>query len=168
MDNIYSTLNNWFLRPINNNVQDEFAEILNPIIHQLNPTWHPLGFIHTKLAQGPMGDTFRMHVWSLDHNHKDEQIAKIHDHLFNVVSRIVFGDIENIVYEFEPDPNGNFRVLKVNYGPNESALIDTQIYGNVIQIRQECFSAPFEYNIPKFELHESKLKSYKTAYNKAR
>jgi hypothetical protein len=59
--------------------------------------WHPLGFIVcTILIDGPF--KARLHVWPVDTARSQGPSCQIHDHAFDLSSRVLHGCIENIEY----------------------------------------------------------------------
>jgi hypothetical protein len=157
MSDLHARLASWFASPVDSQWPHQLAKIIRPFEASLTPTWHPLGFIHVKLAQGEVNDSFRMHVWSSAYRDSREQGEKIHDHLFHIKSRVVFGSIKNVRYQFIPKVGGGHRVVQVDYAPQHSSLRETGIYGNLEEVSGDLFQAPTEYMVSKFELHETFL-----------
>lgn len=157
MNDLYARLSAWFSAPADASSLVELCHIIRSCEGSLDPVWHPLGFIHVKLAQGEMKDTFRMHVWSRHCREPNEQVDKIHDHLFDVRSRVVFGDLKNVRYRFSPSFSGAYREVRVDYGRNEVSLRESGIYGDLEEFGDEVLRAPVEYFVPKFELHQTLL-----------
>jgi hypothetical protein len=92
MSNIVRRLRQWFALPIGApEERTQLADIIRSLEAALVPTWHPLGFIHVKLADGAADDTYRLHLWSPKHRDQDEQRDKVHDHLFTVTSKVIAG-----------------------------------------------------------------------------
>jgi hypothetical protein len=157
MNDVHARLTSWFASPVDAQWSSQLANIIRACEASLTPVWHPLGFIHVKLAQGEMKDTFRMHVWSSVHRDAREQGDKIHDHLFHVRSRVVFGSIKNIRYRFTPNAHGNHREVRIDYTYQDSSLRETNLYGDIEEISADVFRAPTEYVISTSELHETLL-----------
>lgn len=163
MNEIHARLTSWFACQDDAQWQSQLADIINACEGSLTPVWHPLGFIHVKLSQGELKDTFRMHLWSSDHRDRDEQADKIHDHLFNVRSRVVFGSVRSARYRFIPKADGNYREVRVVYCPQDSSLRETNLYGDIEEIGVDVLQAPADYFVPMFELHDTSLFDSKTA-----
>lgn len=159
MHDIHDELTSWFTRPCDLEWPDQLAKIIRCCEGDLSPVWHPLGFIHTKLSQGKQGDTFRMHLWSSQHRDAQEQEDKIHDHLFHARSRVVYGCIRNVTYQFTPHGSGTHREVRVNYSNGHSSLQDCKTYGNLEMATTDILQAPVEYVIRRFELHETSILS---------
>lgn len=157
MNDVYAQLISWFASPDDGLWPLQLANIIRSSEESLTPVWHPLGFIHVKLAQGELKDTFRMHLWSSDHRNAREQSDKIHDHLFDVKSRVVVGSIKNVRYRFNPNANGKRREVRIDYMPHDSGLRETNVYGDIEETNSDILQAPIEYAISKFELHETLL-----------
>lgn len=159
MHDIYSRLILWFASSQESEWSSELADIVRLCEKSLVPVWHPLGFIHVKIAQGPLGDTFRMHLWSSQYRNADEQTDKIHDHLFHVRSRVVYGGVRNVQYRFIPRINGGHREVRIKYGPTGVVLQEGNVFGDIEQVSSDIFMAPADYSISKTELHETSISS---------
>ncbi len=157
MNEVYARLLSWFASPANAQSLHELANIIRSCEGCLEPVWHPLGFIHVKLAQNEIKDSFRMHVWSRHYGNALEQVDKVHDHLFDVRSRVVFGCIKNVRYRLTPRAGGSHREVRVEYGTNDVSLRDSSLYGDLEEVSADVLRAPVEYVVPKFELHETLL-----------
>lgn len=157
MDDIYSRLISWFSYSEKSNWASELADIVRSCEKSLVPVWHPLGFIHVKLAQGVLGDTFRMHLWSAQCRSADEQEDKIHDHLFNVKSRVVFGGVRNAQYRFIPRIDGGHREVRIKYGSNGVVLQEGNVFGDIEPVSADVLMAPAEYSISRMHLHETSI-----------
>ena len=131
------------------------ADIVRGLEGLLTPVWHPLGFIHVKLADIPDGGTYRLHLWSAEHRNSREQPDKIHDHLFNVTSRVVAGSIENIHYRFVAGESEDYREFRVDYQSDYSRLIATGVVGRLHVIDRKRIKPPGKYLVPRCELHET-------------
>jgi hypothetical protein len=155
MTDVLSQLGAWFDSPAVNNDLTALARIIHPLQDALVPVWHPLGFIHVKLAAPSADQTYRLHLWPAEYQHPDEQPEKIHDHLFSITSRVVCGEVTNVRYEFLPAPSGDWRELRVRYGAAQSELYETGVRGSLLKLHSQLLSAPALYRVPKFELHET-------------
>lgn len=133
----------------------QLADIVRGLVGLLTPVWHPLGFIHTKLADVPDGGTYRLHLWSSECRHVEEQGDKIHDHLFNVSSRVVAGEVDNIRYRFAVDESEDCYEMRVDYRPDCIRLIETGVVGRLHVVQHERIKAPEKYFVPRGELHET-------------
>lgn len=155
MSEIYSELESWFSNQDEENWRSSLATIIERHQKLFRPIWHPLGFIHVKMAENTNGDTFRLHLWTAEYHHSDEQSSKIHDHMFDIRSRVVFGAVKNTNYEFVSNDSGSFRVAIVNYLRNSSRLEETGFFGDITEVNSTFLVAPAEYRVPAFNLHET-------------
>ena len=155
MLSIESKMRRWFDSASQDNDLEEFGAIVRSLSDQLTPTWHPLGFIHVRLLSPSAGESFRLHLWPADYQHNQEQVDKIHDHLFNVTSKVLCGAVTNFRYTFSPDENGEWRELRVRYGPQVSSLCETGVVGNLQETEAQTFSAQSTYHVPRFALHQT-------------
>ena len=133
----------------------QLADIVRSVLELLTPVWHPLGFIHAKLADVPDGGTYRLHLWSSEHRHVGEQRDKVHDHLFNVSSRVVAGAVENIRYRFVAGESEDCCEMRVDYRPDCIRLVEAGVVGRLYVVQRERIEAPGKYVVPRGELHET-------------
>ncbi|MCP8463223.1 hypothetical protein NK553_04600 [Pseudomonas sp. ZM23] len=153
----------WFEQPSTADDRRELAELVKPLLDSLQPVWHPLGFIHVRLATLSSHETIRLHLWPADQKHVAEQFDKVHDHLFNVASRVVSGEVTNIRYCFTPDDDGDWREVRVRYGEKQSELQETGLTGRLDALGSTQYCAPATYDVPRYELHETVLSGVSSA-----
>lgn len=133
----------------------QLADIVRGVVGLLTPVWHPLGFIHAKLADVPDGGTYRLHLWSSEYRHVGEQCDRVHDHLFNVNSRVVAGAVHNMRYRFAVGESEDYYETRVDYRPDCIRLIETGVFGRLHVVQRERIKAPGKYFVPRGELHET-------------
>ena len=134
----------------------QLADIVRQVEGLLTPVWHPLGFMHVKLADTPTGETYRLHLWSAEHRNPGEQEDKVHDHLFNVTSRVVAGSVENVRYRFVAGKSGDYREFRVDYQSGYGRLIETEIVGQLHVVERKRIGPPGKHLVPRCELHETR------------
>ncbi|MFS2213732.1 hypothetical protein ACCD08_04420 [Telluria sp. Tellsp104] len=160
VDTLQTTFNSKNIVEIKTLLKQEIQK--NPEIFR--PNWHPLGFIHCKIAQNIDNDTFRLHVWPSDREATQPQEHKIHDHLFNIDSIVLVGAVENTEYEFvESDKFSDFRIIKVNYSPTGPLLYEDKKFGKLTKTKSEVINSGNSYHIARKTLHETSLKSLDTS-----
>lgn len=116
--------------------------------------WHPLGFVVCKFFEGG-GRKLRMHLWS-NAKHKTQQPAwMIHDHLFDLKSWVLSGQIENVEYE-AVNTASKFRIYGASYENGKSVLDRTESSVDVIEKKREIIVAGNTYLVPAGVLHESR------------
>ena len=156
MNDAFSALENSFYALDAHTASRGLAHIVQKLLPRLVPVWHPLGFIHVKLAQAENGDSFRLHAWTPNRETSHEQSEKIHDHLFNVHSRVIFGAVRNLRYSFQEKASGPYQARRVVYlSAGNSYLSDTNNFGDLFLIDAQDYRAPTLYTVPKFEIHET-------------
>ncbi len=90
--------------------------------------WHPLGFILCKLSQE--GEKkIRLHIWPNNNDRMQNPSWLIHDHIFDLKSWVVAGEILNTEYTVA-DGKPNYRVYNAKYEKDSSVLYrtDRQIF----------------------------------------
>lgn len=133
-------------------------------IFSLQPNWHPLGFIHCKIAESNL-DTFRLHIWPIDILPEFSQAHKIHDHLFNVESLVLVGSIlcEEYIFLENLSSTATHRIVNVDYSGASPILYESNLTG---MLRSSASIITVEgdfYKLPSMVLHESTLSSQRTA-----
>ncbi len=126
-------------------------------IESISPNWHALGFIHCLLASEASGVTLRLHAWDSGLSHNQEQESKIHDHRFDVESRVLSGAVMNTIYNFRDAQDGDFKICRVNYSSNSSLLVDSSEFGYIDVSGFSEVRAPSFYGVKKFNLHKTEL-----------
>ena len=84
-------------------------------------TLHPLGFHVVKVGWGP--HALRLHFWKP--GGVDQPGFEIHDHIFDLESRVIEGAIRHRVYTAAVDPDVLNAVYSVAYYGTESRLAKT-------------------------------------------
>lgn len=157
MRKLADQLAEWFdLSGTASQCQTRLADIVRQVEGLVTPVWHPLGFIHVELAGTSDGETYRLHLWSAEHRNPQEQRDRVHDHLFNVASRVVAGSVENIRYRFVADKSGDYQEYRVDYQSGYSCLIETGVVGQLHVVGRERIEPPTRYFVPRCELHETR------------
>lgn len=137
---------------------EQTSRVLRTILERRDdflPNWHPLGFVHAKLGENAEGEIFRLHLWLSGEGHKDEQSEKIHDHRFNIESRVLVGGIRNVLYDFEEDELGGERIVKVQYGVGRSEMRETGQIGRATPTATYDLTSPARYSIVHGQLHRT-------------
>jgi hypothetical protein len=155
MPDVFGDFLNIFNAPLGDDVRTALAYALDRHWDQLHPNWHPLGFIHAKLASNKSGEALRLHLWDPTVIHPRVQTHKVHDHLFNVHSRVISGSITNLMYVFDESETGEYRIIKVSYQPEKALLYETWIRGSLQTSHVITHCAPTCYTVPRYQLHDS-------------
>jgi len=123
-----------------------------------SPNWHALGFIHCKLLTAN-GGTLRLHIWMSDEKNKDEQIEKIHDHLFSLNSFVISGEIKNELFDISEANKESFthRAYIVKYIGKDSCVKSNNKYYNVYNSSEEIIASAEYYTITSSMFHRSSL-----------
>jgi hypothetical protein len=130
---------------------------------QLTPNWHPLGFIHTKLAEDDNA-TYRLHIWPVNLTAIRPQEHKIHDHLFDVESIVLAGAVENIEYEAVTSSQPpTHRILRVEYLPHGPKIYEDSTSCLLEHRGSKVISSTERYKIERHTLHETSRISNETA-----
>lgn len=139
--------------------------------HGQNPRVHPNGFIQLDLEpvegswgeskkRGHSGASTRLHIWNppemlLPHQ---ETVNEIHDHVFDMESRVIKGILTQQLYWFvigsiHPDTHEIYRAVYDK--ASNSRLEPSGIQGTLITANREVVLAGRSYTQPAFSLHDS-------------
>ncbi|WP_395302996.1 hypothetical protein SIM97_11135 [Pectobacterium zantedeschiae] len=139
----------------------DIVRILDYMIESYNefePNWHALGFIHCKILKNDSG-TLRLHIWHAQEKHADEQVEKIHDHLFSLNSFIISGKIKNEFFNVEKTNKNDFThyAYIVKYIDEGSYLTSSENFYNVCKLNEKTIVPGEYYTIDSSEFHRSSL-----------
>lgn len=88
---------------------------------ELDFKWHPLGFMHVKLLL--LGDkVLRFHIWPKGNRKPQEPLWEIHDHNFSFHSYVVFGELQNVLYDVYSKTRGDYVLYEVSYYDDASFM----------------------------------------------
>ena len=136
-------------------------QILDYIINNYDdftPNWHALGFIHCKLVELKEG-TLRLHIWDNQEKHAEEQLEKIHDHLFSLNSFVISGKIKNEVFKVIEVNDNEFthHAYTVKYDNRYSSLVSNNRLYKVTELNEEVITDGQYYKIDSSSFHRSSL-----------
>lgn len=145
----------------------DVKRILDYIIESYDnfePNWHALGFIHCKLLTTD-GGTLRLHIWSAQEKNSEEQVEKIHDHLFSLNSFVISGEIHNELFNVSESDGEDFthRAYTVKYTSKGSYIESNNKLYNVIKSREHNVASNEYYTISSSMFHRSSLACGTTA-----
>ena len=69
------------------------------------PRLHHNGFVQLDLP-----NRVRLHVWPEHPPKRPNVLGMIHDHVYGFDSEILRGSIQNLIYEFDHDSNGEYQL----------------------------------------------------------
>ena len=116
-------------------------------------SWHPLGFILCKLSE-EREKKIRIHIWPNDNDRVQNPAWLIHDHLFDLKSWVISGEIENTEYWIK-DEIPNYCLYEAKYENDSSILCRTnkKVY---ISLKSKTLVRSGEvYEVPSDVLHQS-------------
>lgn len=126
---------------------------------------HPLGFFACRWNLGSER-TLRLHLWSDDFDWSQEPGWDIHDHIFSFSSHVLFGVLENSIYEIEESPfsaGSEHSVFKVVYAGEKSSMLQVQRGIFLKEPMSSIESDGMFYSMEAGVLHSSKLLSKQAA-----
>ena len=87
--------------------------------------WHPLGFIYARLSTEGTSIT-RLHIWPACMSGGFDASTNVHDHSWNLTSRVICGYLVNHLYEIQCScESATHRVYEVDYDGTTSYLRPT-------------------------------------------
>jgi hypothetical protein len=108
--------------------------LCEPLLTSLNFRKHPLGFAHAGIAkEGPYA--LRLHVWPDFTRYQQQPYWPIHNHKFDLISRVLTGALTNRLYRVRQSSKpGYSRLYDISY----------EGHGSVIMATDECVSVELE------------------------
>ncbi len=138
-------------------------DFLNEIrILELEFFWHPLGFIlGTYLSND--NEKIRVHIWPNKDSKPQIPYWNIHNHIFDLTSWVLEGEITNKEYSISNEKDSDQCVYKVNYNGIESSLNKTE--QNIVLKEVKCTVNPkgSVYSIDAAIFHQSIRTSQESA-----
>jgi hypothetical protein len=129
----------------------------------LTSTKHPLGFLHVDLTPAmtaPMkGEAFRLHIWGSDDAEPDA-LGALHEHTWQLTSLVIVGSLLDRNYVAEPDADGGYEGVRVNYGVQNTFAAEG--VWSLRLVRTRVVRAGGIYNIAPRVVHETTLLSTPT------
>ncbi len=120
----------------------------------VKPRVHGNGFIQLDLD-----DRNRLHVWGDPRIPKQEVSTPIHDHVFDFRSRIIIGRLINMVYEYSPNPFGDYRVYKSAVREGKDTILEPTSSVGYLEIEYaemvSANSVSRDYALSEGKIHES-------------
>lgn len=116
------------------------------------PRMHPNGFIQLDLAEG-----VRLHIWAHDESlPRQATVNTVHDHIFEMKSHVLIGQMVNKTYRFEPYELGDHQIYRASYRAQaDSVLEPTGIYGGLAVWHEQPVHAGQGYDFDAFEFHDT-------------
>ncbi|UFH60467.1 hypothetical protein [Sulfurovum mangrovi] len=129
--------------------------LLNKVqIAQIDFFWHPLGFIiGTYLNNGR--EKIRIHIWPKDGGKKQLPYWNIHDHIFDLKSWVLKGEITNIEYDVINDNSSTKCFYDVKYIENQSLMTKSEQHISYKISKKETYAEGEIYTIDAGIFHTS-------------
>ena len=85
---------------------------------------HPYGFLQLSLTDTTWRDSgYRLHIWSNELPSMKMSEFQVHDHIYNINSKVLIGELKDTRYTVKGDSNGQYVVFKAANGK----LINTKM-----------------------------------------
>ncbi|WP_457934051.1 hypothetical protein LOS73_17690 [Pseudoalteromonas sp. SCSIO 43210] len=126
-------------------------------ISDINATWHPLGFAIVKLLETE-SLKYRLHIWPAGERKPKYPNWPIHNHIFDLESLVVAGNIGSknyLVLNSEYGKRSSNLKYIVKYHDTGSEIISTKTYIDVIQDTEQWFNTGEIYKIIRGAFHQS-------------
>lgn len=115
--------------------------------------WHPLGFVMATLINEGH-EKIRLHLWSNSFQNVQEPTWPIHDHLFDITSWVLCGEIENIEYK-QCNSVLTHQLYSVSYD-NDGSILTKLDSGLSLSVEsKEIIKKTESYSIKSGVLHQS-------------
>lgn len=112
---------------------------------------HPLGFVLIADPDAPL----RYHLWpSAWPIPAGQETGEIHDHIFELNSLIIAGEVRQLTYAPTVSSGGTHRVFEVDYGPDASGMIETLNSVALEIVTDERFTVGTAYRLDAGMVHQ--------------
>jgi hypothetical protein len=115
--------------------------------------WHPLGFVFCKTSEEE-NKKIRIHIWPNNNDRMQNPSWLIHDHLFDLKSWVISGEIENTEYSII-DGIPNCKFYDATYEGSKSILSETSRSVCIKTRSIELVKSGEIYRVPYGRLHKS-------------
>ncbi|WP_461611941.1 hypothetical protein [Cytobacillus kochii] len=153
--NLKHVIKNLLRKEEPNQIVQDFKRFINYNSNQIKFNWHPLGFVHSKICSIPKIGDLRLHIWLGENRKTQLPYMPIHDHVFNVNSFILTGNVTNKVYEIGNATEDLYRKYEATYINGDSILYPTKELLNCNLKNSTIHSKGTFYTVPKGVFHES-------------
>lgn len=116
--------------------------------------WHPLGFIKSKIMD-VANRQIRLHIWPRDEKKFQHPQWMIHDHIFNLNSWVLKGEVLNTLYDITQSEDYDHCLYSVLYDGEKSILKKTNVNVKVSESSRNVIKDGGKYNIPAKTLHST-------------
>jgi hypothetical protein len=120
----------------------------------IRPSWHPLGFVHCELARVG-GSIYRLHLWPFRERRPKTPDWPIHNHVFDLTSKVLAGVITNREYSVCEKDDGGHSLYSVEYALNGSRIVRTETSVDVRLIHECSYERGGRYCVKRGQFHSS-------------
>lgn len=141
------------------NASDHFDFLVNNINHlaeNIQPLWHPLGFVSCVIQEVKSEYTLRVHFWPSNERRTKNPDWPIHTHSYALSSLILSGEIQDIQYN--TTDGHEYSIYKVEYSQGNSEIIKTDKTACLTETVNLIQPAGNEYRVERGTFHQSRVK----------
>ncbi len=125
---------------------------------------HPLGFLRVPLtSQDRLDEGFYLHVWPGPTTLQLQASSQVHNHVFDLESRILVGTLRNREYEAFEDIGGEWVLAEAIYAGSRSSRVPTGARIGYRLVHEQTYGPGEVYTIPKGVFHETDILQTPTA-----
>jgi hypothetical protein len=116
---------------------------------------HPLGFLRLPLSPRDASERYYLHVWPELELARQDPSSEVHNHNFDLRSRILFGGLTNRQYSARDNEKGAFSLLKMEYEGERTTRVATSRRVTCKLESESSYVAGDIYDIAKGTFHET-------------
>ncbi len=124
--------------------------------------WHPLGFVSCTLLSTASA-TAKIHYWPLERRKPKIPDWRIHDHRFQIDSRVLWGEVGHHIYRVADCHDSEYELYQVAYAGKDSTLEPTGRHVRAEKTSEQNFSVGSIYCIPRPIYHANVVSISSTA-----
>lgn len=134
-------------------------ELLVALVEAPPPAvWHPTGFLVLTLVRRPQAGVLRLHLWPERARQHGTPCWPVHDHVWDLRSHVLCGEVESHRYAVVDDPCGDAVLYAVRYGEGRSSHMSRS--ERRVSVRPDVprrIAAGERYSVPAGEFHASSV-----------
>lgn len=127
----------------------------------IQPLWHPLGFVSCVIRDKPGKPTLRVHYWPPNERRTKNPDWPVHTHSYALSSLVLHGNIEDI--QCEIIDGEEHSIYEVSYFNGDSEITRTDGKASILNFNSEMRIEGEQYRVERGVFHQSVVKYSESA-----
>lgn len=126
---------------------------ISSLSNEVQPLWHPLGFVSCIVSTDVSGNVFRLHYWPQNERRPKKPDWPIHTHLFDLSSLVLAGSIRD--KQYRTIAGTQFQPFEVEYVGEDSSIRQSGDTVDILAISESELLPHSCYSVASGVFHES-------------